>query len=62
MAAEAARNACDPCASYGHLEWRVAVNSGRFKNVVVCLDRNANAVCDAGEPASAPPLLMASTR
>ena len=35
------------------LSGEVAVN-GTLKNVVVCLDRNANAVCDAGEPASAP--------
>ena len=32
------------------LSGEVAVN-GTLKNVVVCLDRNANAVCDAGEPA-----------
>ena len=35
------------------LSGEVAVN-GTLKNVVVCLDRNANAACDAGEPASAP--------
>ena len=35
------------------LSGEVAVN-GTLKNVVVCLDRNANATCDVGEPASAP--------
>ena len=35
------------------LSGEVAVN-GTLKNVVVCLDRNANAMCDVGEPASAP--------
>lgn len=35
------------------LSGEVTVN-GTLKNVVVCLDRNANAACDAGEPVSAP--------